>query len=231
MAGRFDVEAARAAIHAMREAQQEPGLGRSTRGARELRTVQPACASGSPLRRAGGVSPRHSGSGVRRASQEGYASARESLARDYVRVELAVDRLEVEATAFAECDDCAALVTIRVQGAGAHDLDWLERLTRIYLAWAGALVRRPVELLYECVSNEAASEPLAVLKVDGPFAFGYLKGDAGSHRYRDEERTNDGVRTVSALATIESCHSPASRPTRIPPWSSRRPPPCVCREE
>jgi peptide chain release factor 2 len=119
-----------------------------------------------------------------------------------VRVELALDRLEVEATAFEECDDCAALVTIRVQGAGPYDAEWLDRLTQLYLAWAEG-VRRPAELLYEQVLNEGSSEPIAVLRIDGPFAFGYLKGEAGTHRMRDEVQSPDGVRTVSVVATVE----------------------------
>jgi peptide chain release factor 2 len=112
-----------------------------------------------------------------------------------------VDRLDVETTIFTEKDDRPALVTIRVQGAGAYDAEWLDRLTGVYLAWAEH-VRRPVEVLYEHVADDPSSEPMAVLRIDGPFAYGYLAGEHGVHRLRDERHGPDGPRAVSAVATV-----------------------------
>lgn len=137
--------------------------------------------------------------GAARARKDG--QARDEMARALVRAELAVDRLDVETRIFVESDDRPALVTIRVQGAGAHDAEWLERLTGIYLSWAEH-VRRPVELLHEHVSDDTSSEPMAILRIDGPFAYGYLAGEHGVHRLRDERSGPDGPRTVSAVATV-----------------------------
>jgi protein subunit release factor A len=202
VAARRDLEGARSRADAMREAQQEPGFW--TDQAEALASFERYNRLAGELRRFDEVAARASDVAARAAAalRRKDAGAREALARDYVRVELAVDRLEVETTSFDECDDCAALVTVRVQGAGAHDAGWLERLTSLYLAWAEG-VRRPAELLYEPVAAAGSSEPVAVLRVDGPFAYGYLKGEAGTHRMRDEEAGPDGMRAVSAVATVE----------------------------
>jgi ATP-dependent Clp protease ATP-binding subunit ClpA/protein subunit release factor A len=202
VAARFDAAAARERLDAMRGAQQEPGFWSDQQEA--LSSFERYNRLAGELRRLDEIGDRLAKLRERAAGalRQKDAGAREALARDFLRAELALDRLEVELTAFGECDDCPALVTVRVQGAGPHDAAWLAQLTKLYLEWAGA-VRRPAELLYEPLPADGSGEPLVVLRVDGPFAFGYLKGEAGAHRLRDEEHGPDGLRTVSAVATVE----------------------------
>ena len=109
----------------------------------------------------------------------------------------------------------ASLVVVRVQGAAPHDLSWLDRLADLYLEWAST-VRRPVELLYDRARDDRA--PLAVLRVDGPYAYGYLKGEAGAHRFRDEERNGSGRHAVSAIARPMPVLSIRSRDCSV--WNS-----------
>ncbi len=202
VAATYDVGAARSRIETMREAQQEPGFW--TDQAAALASFERYNRLASELRRFDDVASRVAETANRAAAalKRKDAGAREALGRDYVRAELALDRLEVELTAFDECDDCAALVSIRVQGVGPRDAEWLEQIAKLYIAWAEA-VRRPVEVLFEPVANDGSAEPLVVLRVDGPFAFGYLRAEAGTHRMRDEEQGNNGTRTLSAVATVD----------------------------
>ncbi len=130
------------------------------------------------------------------------ASARESLVREFVRAELACDRFEVELTTFDEYDDAPALVTLRVQGATPSDIDWLDTLADQYVAWARA-VGRPFEVLSDRAVDGTGADPISVIRIDGPFAFGYLKGEAGIHRMRDVATIEGGKRAVSAVARVE----------------------------
>jgi ATP-dependent Clp protease ATP-binding subunit ClpC len=202
VAARYDLDAARRRLDEMRDAQQRPdfwsdqkealaAFGRYNRLAGEVERISTVGDRIAALES-------RSADSLRRKN----AGAREALARELLRVELALDRLEVELTTFGETDDRAALLTIRVQGASPHDDAWLDRLASLYLAWAGA-VRRPVEVLFEPAERDGSTEPLVVLRVDGPYAYGYLKGEVGKHRFRDEEQGGDGRTAVSAIASVD----------------------------
>ncbi len=141
------------------------------------------------------------GSRASRAIARREGNLRDELVRAFLRAELAVDRLAVETTTFLDCDDRPALVTIRVQGTSPYDLEWLERLTGMYLGWAGQ-VRRPAELLHEHVEADASSETMATIRIDGPYAYGYLAGETGVHRMREERAAADGQRAISAAANV-----------------------------
>lgn len=138
---------------------------------------------------------------AQRAVSHKDGQARDELVRAYLRAELAVDRLDVETSTFSECDDRPALVTIRVQGTSPFDVEWLDRLTGMYLDWASS-VRRPADLLHEHVVDDGTSETIAMIRIEGPFAYGYLAGESGVHRLRDESTGADGTRTISAVSTV-----------------------------
>lgn len=200
--GKFRMDDARQTLGQMRDAQHEPGFWTDQQEA--LASFDRYNQLAGRLRRFDEMTARieriaaRVGDAVKRKD----ANLREELVREFVRSELAVDRLEVELLTFVESDDAPALVTIRVQGAGPHDREWLDQLSAVYLAWAEA-VRRPCEVLYEPSLNSGASDPLITLRIDGPFAFGYLKSEHGVHRMRMEEPGDDKARTVAAVATVE----------------------------
>ena len=211
LAKAFELDDARRRLEVMRSARHEPGFWTDQDDALaafdEYNKLATTVGRFDDLASRCADLERRAGKAI--AGREGHV--RDELARALVRAELAVDRLDVETTTFEECDDRPALLTVRVQGAGPHDLEWLDRLTGMYLAWA-ALVRRPAELLHEHVAGDGTSEPMAVLRVDGPFAYGYLAGECGVHRLRDERSTPEGRRAVSAVATVRVApiHEPSA---------------------
>jgi ATP-dependent Clp protease ATP-binding subunit ClpA/protein subunit release factor A len=212
IAAGYDLDGARARLEELRAAQEEPGFWsdqaealasfeRLNRLAAEVRRLE---AAGERVAQIAARVPE-----LRRLKDP---AQREPLVRDFLAAQLAVDRLEVELTAFCEADDRPALLAIRVQGAGPGDADWLDRLADVYLAWAGA-VRRPAEVLYE-PTLDGDGESQVTLRVDGPYAFGYLRSEAGVHRLRAHDDREAPRKTTSALASVTVAPLDAPDPER-----------------
>jgi len=91
-----------------------------------------------------------------------------------------VDRLELQEMLGGEHDAGNAIVEIHPGAGGLEAQDWAEMLLRMYLRWCE---RRgfAVELI-EQQPGEGAGIKSATLTVDGPYAYGYLRAEAGVHR-------------------------------------------------
>jgi peptide chain release factor 2 len=74
----------------------------------------------------------------------------------------------------------AALVDIHPGAGGTESQDWAAMLLRMYVRWAEA-GGYALEMIDEQAGEEAGIKS-ATLRIEGPFAFGYLKGESGVHR-------------------------------------------------
>lgn len=99
----------------------------------------------------------------------------------------AITRLEDELSAIevqhllADPDDVrAALLEIHPGAGGTESQDWAAMLFRMYMRWAEAQ-RYQLDVIDETPGEEAGLKS-AALRIEGPFAFGYLKGETGVHR-------------------------------------------------
>ena len=80
-----------------------------------------------------------------------------------------------------ELDDIRpALLEIHPGAGGTESQDWAAMLLRMYSRWAEARNFK-LEVLDEMPGEEAGIKS-ATLRIDGPHAFGYLKGESGVHR-------------------------------------------------
>ena len=86
----------------------------------------------------------------------------------------------LEAQLSGPYDERNAVVAISAGVGGTDAADWAEMLVRMYLRWAE---RRnfKAELLESTPGDEAGFRS-ATLSVDGPYAYGYLKTERGTHR-------------------------------------------------
>jgi len=91
-----------------------------------------------------------------------------------------LDKLELQLMLSGENDDHAALMAIHPGAGGTESQDWAEMLLRMYLRYAEKSGFE-VELL-ERQDGEEAGIKSATLAVRGPYAYGYLKSEAGVHR-------------------------------------------------
>lgn len=92
----------------------------------------------------------------------------------------AVDALELQLLLSGEVDHNNAIVTIHPGAGGTESQDWAQMLMRMYLRWAETKGFK-TEMI-DLQSGDEAGIKGATFSVEGDFAYGYLKGEAGVHR-------------------------------------------------
>jgi len=80
-------------------------------------------------------------------------------------------------------DDTAAIITINAGSGGLESANWVTMLHRMYVRWAADHGFK-IEMIDEKPSDEhgAICTDSVSLRIDGPYAYGFLKSEAGVHR-------------------------------------------------
>jgi peptide chain release factor 2 len=91
-----------------------------------------------------------------------------------------VRQLELRLLLNGQYDGHDAILAVHAGTGGVDAQDWAEMLLRMYLRWAqrAGFAAEVVDLL----EGEEAGIKSATVEVRGPYAYGYLKGEAGTHR-------------------------------------------------
>ncbi|MEQ8851272.1 peptide chain release factor 2 [Gimesia sp.] len=112
--------------------------------------------------------------------EEGSEDSIPELASTADRLQKILDHLELQAMMSAPEDGSAAYLSIQAGEGGTDSSDWAEMLLRMYLRWAE---RRGfnVEILDRSDAEEAGIRS-ATIRIEGDYAYGYLKGETGNHR-------------------------------------------------
>ena len=111
-------------------------------------------------------------------SEDSEASRETEIALISSREELEGQELQVMLS--GEYDRLGAIVSIHPGAGGMEAQDWAEMLLRLYLRWAE---RRGFKTdLADLQPGEGAGIKSATFEVDGDYAYGYLKAEAGIHR-------------------------------------------------
>lgn len=92
----------------------------------------------------------------------------------------AIETLELQLLLSGEVDHNNAIVTIHPGAGGTESQDWAQMLMRMYLRWAERKGYK-TEMI-DLQSGDEAGIKGATFSVEGEFAYGYLKGEAGVHR-------------------------------------------------
>jgi peptide chain release factor 2 len=114
------------------------------------------------------------------AAAEDDDSLREEIAAEYARAMQAMDRLEVDLLLSAPYDDRDAFLSVKAGMGGTDAQDWAAMMLRMYSRWAERRGYK-VALVDESEGDEAGIKS-ATVAVTGPYAYGYLKAEAGVHR-------------------------------------------------
>ncbi len=96
------------------------------------------------------------------------------------RLSKKVRAAELERLLSGKHDASNAIVTIHSGAGGTEAQDWADMLLRMYLRWCerhGFEVR-----MLDLMPGDEAGTKSATFLVKGPFAYGYLKSEAGVHR-------------------------------------------------
>ena len=108
----------------------------------------------------------------------------ESVAEEFERLHRELQQrirgIETRILLDEEDDARNAILTIHAGAGGTESQDWSEMLLRMYLRWAeqkGMKTR-----ILDILPGEEAGIKSATVRIEGPYAYGLLKGEPGVHR-------------------------------------------------
>lgn len=128
-------------------------------------------------------------------------SERVELEQQFADFQQQVDELELRTYLGGEYDNHSALLSIHSGAGGVEAQDWAEMLLRMYLRFAEKSGFVSV-LLDESRGNEAGIKS-AELEITGPYAYGYLRGEAGVHRLVRQSPFNADQLRQTSFAMVE----------------------------
>jgi peptide chain release factor 2 len=112
-----------------------------------------------------------------------------------------LDAMEIQLLLSGEYDDHDAILAIHATTGGVDAQDWAEMLSRMYLRWAE---RRGFSTqVLDWTEGEEAGIKSATIEIRGPFAYGYAKGEAGTHRLVRLSPFDAAHRRHTAFALVE----------------------------
>ncbi|WP_132141387.1 peptide chain release factor 2 [Luteibacter rhizovicinus] len=114
------------------------------------------------------------------AAADGDEDTIASIVTDLGRIEAQVSKLEFQRMFSGELDSASAFVDVQAGAGGTEAQDWAEMLLRMYLRWAESRGWK-VEMM-EVSAGEVAGIKSATFRVEGDYAYGWLKTEIGVHR-------------------------------------------------
>ncbi len=103
-----------------------------------------------------------------------------AIQADVERYARGVDQLEFQRMFSGKMDSANAFVDIQAGAGGTEAQDWAEMLLRMYLRWAES--RGWKTELMEVSAGDVAGIKSATFRVEGDYAYGWLKTEIGVHR-------------------------------------------------
>ncbi|MBI3355767.1 MAG: peptide chain release factor 2 [Nitrospirae bacterium] len=114
------------------------------------------------------------------AHESGDAGLEKELTTELNQLEPRLATLRLELLLSGELDPNNAILEIHPGAGGSESQDWAQMLLRMYVRWAETK-KFKVETL-DLLTGDEAGIKSATLSITGPYAYGYLKAEAGVHR-------------------------------------------------
>ena len=134
------------------------------------------------------------------AAEEEDSETLEAVESDVRRLEAEVAQLEFRRMFSGEMDESSAFLDIQSGSGGTEAQDWAEMLLRMYLRW-GERHGFKTELI-EVSPGEVAGIKSATVKVEGAYAFGWLRTETGVHRLVRKSPFDSGNRRHTSFAAV-----------------------------
>jgi len=122
------------------------------------------------------------------------------IASDLAKVESEVADLEFRRMFSGEMDANNAFLEIQAGAGGTEAQDWASMLLRMYLMWAER--RGFTTELIEQSDGEVAGIKGATIRIEGPYAFGWLRTETGVHRLVRKSPFDSGNRRHTSFASV-----------------------------
>jgi peptide chain release factor 2 len=134
------------------------------------------------------------------AETEGEASTVVEIERDAARLDQEVRQLEFQRMFPGPMDAHNAFLDIQAGAGGTEAQDWAQMLMRMYLKWADGHGFR-VEVMDQS-DGEVAGIKGASMRVEGEYAYGWLRTETGVHRLVRKSPFDSGNRRHTSFAAV-----------------------------
>jgi peptide chain release factor 2 len=124
----------------------------------------------------------------------------ESVESDLQGIESRVAELEFRRMFSGDMDQSNAFLDIQAGSGGTEAQDWANMLLRMFLRWAER--HDFATEIIELSPGEVAGIKSATLKVDGGYAFGWLRTETGVHRLVRKSPFDSGNRRHTSFAAV-----------------------------
>ena len=124
----------------------------------------------------------------------------EDIDNNYERALQAVESLELKNMLREEADEMDCVLKINSGAGGTESQDWAQMLMRMYMRW-GEDNKYKVTVADLQEGDEAGIKQVT-LEVEGPFAYGYLKGENGVHRLVRVSPYNAQGKRMTSFASV-----------------------------
>ena len=123
------------------------------------------------------------------------------LAEEAEALEQELERRETALALSGEHDADAAIFSIHAGAGGTEAQDWAQILLRMYLRWSE---RRGFKTtITDMTEGEEAGVKSVTVEVDGPYAYGYLRAERGTHRLVRLSPFDSNNRRHTSFAKVE----------------------------
>jgi len=134
------------------------------------------------------------------AEAESDDSTAQAVASDVDNLTAHVEKLEFQRMFSGKMDSHNAFVDVQAGAGGTEAQDWAEMLLRMYLRWCEGRGWK-TELL-EASAGEVAGIKSATFRVEGDYAYGWLKTEIGVHRLVRKSPFDSYNRRHTSFASI-----------------------------
>ncbi len=127
----------------------------------------------------------------------------EALALELYQLNLAMSDFEFRQMLKDPIDDNPAIMTISAGAGGLEAANWVTMILRMYSRYADSY-KFKVELLDMKPSEEHSSicTDSVSIRIEGPYAYGFLRGEAGVHRLIRNSPFNSGDARHTSFAAV-----------------------------
>jgi peptide chain release factor 2 len=134
------------------------------------------------------------------AAEENDQETLDAVEEDIHSLEADIAKLEFRRMFSGEMDESSAFLDIQSGSGGTEAQDWAEMLLRMYLRWAE---RHDFKTeLIEVSAGDVAGIKSATVKIDGDYAFGWLRTEIGVHRLVRKSPFDSGSRRHTSFAAV-----------------------------
>nr|WP_198650423.1 peptide chain release factor 2 [Saccharospirillum mangrovi] len=134
------------------------------------------------------------------AAEENDAGTVADIQADLNAMEAELETLEFRRMFSGEMDATNAYLDIQAGSGGTEAQDWAEMLLRMYLRWAEEKGFK-AELM-EASAGEVAGIKSATIRVEGEYAFGWLRTETGVHRLVRKSPFDSGNRRHTSFTSV-----------------------------